>query len=86
MTLGFAESKVDSNLFFKVEGERPVMLLLYVDDLFLTEVARRRIVAEFEMKDLDMMHYFLGMEVWQNLSRTREVCSRDPEDVHDDGL
>ena len=20
----------------------------------------------FEMKDLDMMHYFLGMEVWQN--------------------
>ena len=42
------------------------MLLLYVDDLFLTEVARRIIVAEFKMKDLDMMHYFLGMEVWQN--------------------
>ena len=37
MTLGFIESKVDSNLFFKVEGGRPVMLLLYVDDLFLTE-------------------------------------------------
>ena len=29
MTLGFTESKVDSNLFFKVEGKRPVMLLLY---------------------------------------------------------
>ena len=51
------------------------MLLLYVNDLFLTEVARRRLTAEFEMKDLDMMHYFLGMEVW-----TREVCSRDPEE------
>ena len=37
MTLGFTESKVDSNLFFKVEGGIPVMLLLYVDDLFLTE-------------------------------------------------
>ena len=37
MTLGFTESKEDSNLCFKVEGERPVMLLLYVDDLFLTE-------------------------------------------------
>ena len=37
MTLGFTESKVDSNLLFKVEGGRTVMLLLYVDDLFLTE-------------------------------------------------
>ena len=35
--LGFTESKEDSNLFYKVEGGRPVMLLLYVDDLFLTE-------------------------------------------------
>ena len=31
------ESKVDSNLCFKVEGGRLVMFLLYVDDLFLTE-------------------------------------------------
>ena len=31
MNLGFTESKVDSNLCFKVEGERPVMLLLCVD-------------------------------------------------------
>ena len=37
MTLGFTESKADSNLCFKVEGGRPVMLLLYVDDLFLTK-------------------------------------------------
>ena len=27
------------------------------------------------------MHYVRGMEVW-----TREVCSRDLEEVHDDGL
>ena len=33
-----------------------------------------------------MMHYFLGMEGWQNLPETRNVCSRDPEEVHDDGL
>ena len=38
------------------------------------------------MKDLDMMHYFLGMEVWQNLARTREVWSRYSEEVQDDGL
>ena len=38
------------------------------------------------MKDLDMTHYFLGMEVWQNIPGTGEVCSRDPEEVQDDGL
>ena len=37
MALGFTESKADSNLYFKVEGGIPVMLLLYVDDLFLIE-------------------------------------------------
>ena len=37
MTIGFTESKVDSNLYLKVEGGILVMLLLYVDDLFLTE-------------------------------------------------
>ena len=33
-TLGFTESKEDSNLCFKIEGRRPVMLLLCVDALF----------------------------------------------------
>ena len=66
MALGFTKSKAYSNLCFKVEGGRPVMLLLYVDDLFLTKkvelikVARRRLAIEFEMNNLDMMHYFLG--------------------------
>ena len=39
MALGFTKSKADSNLYFKVEGGRPVILLLYVDDLFLIEKA-----------------------------------------------
>ena len=69
MALGFTESKVDSNLYFKFEGGRPVILLLYVDDLSLTEKVElikiaRRLATEFEMKNLGMMHYFLGMEVW----------------------
>jgi hypothetical protein len=48
-----------------------VILLLYVDDLFLTRnenlIAKfkRNITSKFEMKHLGMMHYFLGLEVWQ---------------------
>jgi hypothetical protein len=35
-SLGFTKSKVDSNLYFKVMNDEPVIFLLYVDDLFLT--------------------------------------------------
>ena len=37
MTLGFTETKQDSNLYFKVEGGIPLMLLLYFNDSFLKE-------------------------------------------------
>ena len=46
------------------------MLLLYVDDLFVTGMdglitdTKRKLAVEFKMKDLGMMHYFLGMDVW----------------------
>ena len=71
-SLGFTKSKADSNLYYKVEDGNPVMLLLYVDDLFVTGMdglipdTKRKLATKFEMKDLGMMHYFLGMEVWQN--------------------
>ena len=47
-----------------------VVLLLYVDDLFLTGnekqiiECKKKLDEEFEMKDLGLMHYFLGLEVW----------------------
>ena len=49
MDLGFTESKMDSNLYFKVEGGRPVMLLLYVDEFFLEE---KRNSLNFQEGDL----------------------------------
>jgi hypothetical protein len=36
-SLGFTKSKEDSKLYFKVMNDEPVILLLYVDDLFLME-------------------------------------------------
>ena len=89
MDLGFTESKENSKICFKVEGGRLVMLLLYVDDLFLTgkeelfKYARRRLSTEFKMKDLRIMHYFLGMEVWKKANDIfiGQVCSGDSEEI-----
>lgn len=33
--LGFIKSSADPNLYFKVEENQPLILVLYVDDLFL---------------------------------------------------
>ena len=72
MSLGFTKSKIDPNLYFKVMDDDPVIFLLYVDDLFLTGndkqivECKKKLTTEFEMKDLGLTHYFLGLEVWQN--------------------
>ena len=61
-SLRFTKSKVDSNLYYKVEDGNPVMLLLYVEDFFvigmdgLNADTKIKLASEFEMKDLGMMH------------------------------
>jgi hypothetical protein len=71
MSLGFSKSSADPNLYYHIVGNKCLILVLYVDDLFLTGSKRliaeckQALTSEFEMKDLGMMHYFLGLEVWQ---------------------
>ena len=73
MSLGFAKSKADFNLYNKFEYYGIMMSLLYVYDLFLTGEdkpmieCKKRLAVEFKMKYLGMMHYFIGLEVWQYL-------------------
>ena len=51
----------------------PLILVLYVDDLFLTGSeplmikCKRKLASEFEMKDLGLMHWFIGLEVWKRV-------------------
>jgi hypothetical protein len=51
-------------------NDEPIILLLYVDDLFLTGEenfitdCKKKLPVEFEMKYLGLMHYLLGLEVW----------------------
>jgi hypothetical protein len=66
----FQKSDPDTNLYFKIRGNQPVILIMYVDDLFLTRDegiiawCKKEITLEFEMKYLCFMHYFLGFKVW----------------------
>ena len=60
--LGFEKSEVDPNLYYLVDGEDPIILVLYVDDLFITGAERLigrckvDLATEFEMKDIGLMH------------------------------
>ena len=67
--MGFQRSEADHNLYF-LTGEVPLILVLYVDDLFLIgderliDDCKSNLTFEFEMKDLGLTHCFLGLEVW----------------------
>jgi hypothetical protein len=75
MSLGFSKSGVDPNLYYHIVGDECLILVLYVDHLFLTSSesliveCKCALAFEFEM-DLGLMHSFLGLEVWQ---RTDEI-------------
>ena len=48
---------------------------MYVDELFLTveenliTECKKKLASGFDMKYLGLMHYFLGLEVWQSPER-----------------
>ena len=69
--MGFVKTDVDPNLYYLNVENEPLILVLYVDDLFLTgsfrliKDCKKNLAKEFDMKDLVLMHYFLGFEVWQ---------------------
>jgi hypothetical protein len=66
--MGFEKSDADPNLYYIIRGEDMLILILYVDDLFITGAedliaeCKLGLALEFEMSDIGLMHYFLGME------------------------
>jgi hypothetical protein len=70
---GFNRSKSEPTLYYKQEGNDILIVSLYVDDLLymgssskMKDEFKIAMMNEFEMKDLGLMQYFLGMEVYQN--------------------
>lgn len=67
---GYKQSNADHTLFIKKQGDFVTCLIIYVDDMIITgndtnEISRLRnyLFAQFEMKDLGGLKYFLGIEV-----------------------
>nr|XP_020159567.1 uncharacterized mitochondrial protein AtMg00810-like [Aegilops tauschii subsp. strangulata] len=67
---GFASSTTDSSLFLLQRPEVTMYLLVYVDDIILVSSSQsaatalvRSLGADFAVKNLGKLHYFLGVEV-----------------------
>jgi hypothetical protein len=69
--LGFTKSEADANLCQIVVEGKLLIIVIYVDDLILTSdeqlihSCKDDLAKEFKMKDLGLLHYFLGLEIWQ---------------------
>ncbi|KAM1049049.1 hypothetical protein ACFX2C_028192 [Malus domestica] len=70
LSLGFKSSFAYPSLFVKHDGKSIIMLLLNVDDIILTgdndkciQTVVSQLTKEFDMKDLGLLHYFLGLQI-----------------------
>ncbi|KAA3486843.1 retrovirus-related Pol polyprotein from transposon TNT 1-94 [Gossypium australe] len=74
---GFLKCSYEHTLFTKVgDGGKMIIVCLYVDDLIFigSDVAmfnkfKKSMMIEFDMTDLGMLHYFLGIKVVQSTAR-----------------
>ena len=68
--IGFCASAADGNLFILRHGSSIVFLLLYVDDIIITgnkssfvSSVIKLLGVDFDLKDLGLLHYFLGLQI-----------------------
>lgn len=70
---GFSKGSTDNNLYIKIENDKLLILVVYVDDIIFgnNEEAMSQNFAlvmqkEFEMSFLGELTYFLGLQIQQN--------------------
>lgn len=86
------------HFFIKIGAIGEILIVcLYVDDLIffgndlgMFDEFKKSMQIEFEMSDLGLMHYFLGIEVVQSANgyfiSQKKVCPRDLKQISDAGL
>ena len=69
--MGLTKSEENENLYqIEVEGKL-LIIFLYVDDLILIgdeqliHSCKDDLARDFEMNDMGILNYFLGLEIWQ---------------------
>jgi len=69
-SMGFIPSRADTSLFILRDGSTMLFLLIYVDDIIVTgssSLVVQRLLhslsTAFAVKDLGVLHYFLGIQV-----------------------
>ena len=73
LNLGFVKSLSKATFYIKLKDDEILRMSLYVDDLLITgsnelqiKEFKQEMMSVFEMIDLGLMTYFLGMEVKQS--------------------
>jgi hypothetical protein len=86
ISTGFYRYHSDPNVYTKKVESHLIILVLYVDDLILTSSdskllnhVKTILKKKFEMIDLGLLHYFLGLQVFQTnernfLAQSKYVC------------
>jgi hypothetical protein len=79
---GFVQSKSDYSLFTRTQGTAFIALLVYVDDILIASndmpsvnTLKDSLHAEFKLKDLGNLKYFLGLEVARS-TKGISLCQR----------
>jgi hypothetical protein len=86
--LGFNKSVVDPNLYYYIVGDKSLILMTYSRSHVVGY--KQASTSDFKMKDLGMMHYFLGKEVCQRTNETftksRKIYNGDIKEVQYDRM
>ena len=73
-SIDFKQCAFDVSMYVRIKGGKQVIIIIYVDDLVFTcdheeciGQAQECLKIEFEITDLQILYYFLGIKVWQIL-------------------
>eukprot|EP00253_Pinus_taeda_P030805 PITA_30805 len=91
--VGFQRSESDDTLYVRQQGKYLVILVMYVNDFIITgnhddhiAQVKKELHAGFKMTDLGLLHYYLGVEVFQRphhifISQSK-YAAEEPRDSH----